>query len=202
MIIIGAILCIFFVIYIIKKYNEYQYKKDKEYYLEIKERIKKQKYNSNNNISNEIKYNKNLGNLKYQLIPNYRKKDYVMTYEELKLYRILIEFANKYNYVIFPQVVLYNIVKVNNKRKNTALFNKIKSKSIDFVICNNKNCKIMFCIELDDETHWMEERRKRDYFINELFCEVGIPLIHIDRKKEYNNYEIENIIKRYIEYKD
>ena len=123
----------------------------------------------------------------------YTKKEYIMTSEELKFYKLLKSITNKYNLTIFTQVSLYALIKSNNIKD----FNKIKSKSIDFVITDN-NGKIKFCIELDDETHLKENRQERDLFINKLLSQIGINLIRIPKQNFYNLQELDNKIKEYL----
>ncbi len=127
--------------------------------------------------------NKNLSSL-------YERKNYLLTQNELKFYKLLKNITDKYNLNLFSQVALYEIV----KSKNIKDFNKIKSKTIDFVI-TDINCKIKLCIELDDPTHIKENRQKRDEFINSLFNELNIILIRIPVQGYYNLSELENKIK-------
>lgn len=132
---------------------------------------------------NENIDNKNLSSL-------YERKNYLLTQNELKFYKLLKNITDKYNLSLFSQVALYEIV----KSKNIKDFNKIKSKTIDFVI-TDINCKIKLCIELDDPTHIKEDRQKRDEFINSLFNELNIILIRIPVQGYYNLSELENKIK-------
>lgn len=132
---------------------------------------------------NENIDNKNLSSL-------YERKNYLLTQNELKFYKLLKNITDKYNLNLFSQVALYEIV----KSKNIKDFNKIKSKTIDFVI-TDINCKIKLCIELDDPTHIKENRQKRDEFINSLFKELNIILIRIPVQGYYNLSELENKIK-------
>ena len=132
---------------------------------------------------NENIDNKNLSSL-------YERKNYLLTQNELKFYKLLKNITDKYNLNLFSQVALYEIV----KSKNIKDFNKIKSKTIDFVI-TDINCKIKLCIELDDPTHIKENRQKRDEFINSLFNELNIILIRIPVQGYYNLSELENKIK-------
>ena len=133
----------------------------------------------------------NTKNIDYSSL--YSKKDYIMTSEELKFYKLLKSITNKYNLIIFTQVSLYAIIKSNNIKD----FNKIKSKSIDYVITDN-NGKIKFCIELDDESHLKEDRQERDKFINELLEQIKIKLIRIPKQNFYNLQELEEKIKESI----
>ena len=119
----------------------------------------------------------------------YIKKDYIMTEQEYKFYRLLKNYTSKNNLNLFAQVSLYAIV----NSKYYSDFNKIKSKSIDFVI-TDVNCKIKLCIELDDYTHIKEERRKRDNFIDKLFEELEIKMLRIPVQNYYNMTDIERKI--------
>ena len=123
----------------------------------------------------------------------YYKKDYVMTQTELTFYRKLKEVTDKLELTIFPEVDLERIINVKNN--NSASRNRIKSRSIDFTIVNNKNCKIVCCIELDDYSHNRNDRKKRDEFINELFESVELKLFRI-KVGYYNMEEIEKNIKQ------
>ena len=120
----------------------------------------------------------------------YSKKEYLLTQQELKFYKLLKMITDKNNLNLFSQVTLYEIVR-NKEMKD---FNKIKSKSIDFVI-TDVNCKIKICIELDDVTHLKENRQQRDKFIDELFKQLDIKLIRIPVQNYYNLNDIENKIK-------
>lgn len=128
------------------------------------------------------------------LVSNYNEKyekvDYLLTKNELKFYRILRQVTNKLGYSLFCQVALYEIV----KSKDYKDFNKIKSKSIDFVI-TQENCKILLCIELDDTSHEKTKRIERDYFVNQLFKDLDIKLLRIPVQNFYNMEELENKIK-------
>lgn len=120
----------------------------------------------------------------------YEKKTYLLTQNELKFYKLLKSITDKNNLNLFSQVALYEII----KSKNIKHFNKIKSKTIDFVI-TDVNCKIKLCIELDDPTHIKENRQKRDKFVDNLFKELNIKLIRIPVQSYYKLNELENKIK-------
>lgn len=119
----------------------------------------------------------------------YEKKTYLLTQNELKFYKLLKSIIDKNNLNLFSQVALYEII----KSKNIKYFNKIKNKTIDFVI-TDVNCKIKLCIELDDPTHIKENRQKRDEFINKLFKDLDIKLLRIPTQNYYNIKELEKYI--------
>lgn len=139
----------------------------------------------NTNIDEEIP-------LQYDL-SKYQTKHYIMTQTELKFYRILKEITDKLELSIFPQVRLEQIVQVIDN--NVKDRNKIKSRSIDYTIVNNKNCKIISCIELDDDSHNRPNVKKVDEFKNNVFKKVGIPLHRIKVQNNYNKDELEKILQ-------
>ena len=126
-------------------------------------------------------------------LEKYKANGYIMTQTELIFYRELKKVTDKLELTIFTQIGLERIIDVIDH--NTSDRNKIKSRSIDFAIVNNKNCKIVCCIELDDYTHNREKAKKIDNFKNELFKQVKIPLYRIKVNNYYNLNELENIIK-------
>lgn len=120
----------------------------------------------------------------------YIKKDYLLTQTELKFYKILKQITEELNLVICPQVSLYEIV----RNKDFKDFNRISSKSIDFVIAE-PNLKIRFCVELDDYTHNQNKRIIRDKFIDNLFKDLNIKILRIPVQNFYNMEELKNKIK-------
>ena len=81
------------------------------------------------------------------------------------------------------------------KTDDYSNFNKIKSKHIDFTVCNKKTEPILF-IELDDKTHYSYKVKqndiKKDYIMETLFKEIiRVQTNKIDEKLIY----IDNILK-------
>lgn len=154
---------------------------------------KKKKNNTIDNIQ-EIRKDitcqniKNVEKEKINYLNYYKPKRYVITLNELNFYNTLMEIAKEMNLVVFSQVSLYNILETKDNldyRTKTIYFNKIASKSIDFVLVDKKDCKIKLCIELDDNSHKQEKRIERDKFINELFKSLEINLLRYPTYKIY-----------------
>ena len=98
--------------------------------------------------------------------------------------------------MLFSQVSLYNIIETKDNldySTQKSYFNKIASKSIDFVLVDKKDCRIKLCIELDDTSHKKQNRIERDKFINELFKSLEINLL---RYPSYNIYYKDTLKKR------
>ena len=139
-------------------------------------------------IVNKIPKTENEKNI--DLSSLYQKKIYLLTQNELKFYKLLKSITDRNNLNLFSQVSLYEII----NSKDIKSFNKIKSKTIDFVI-TDVNCKIKLCIELDDPTHIKENRQKRDEFIDKLFNILDIKLIRIPVQNFYNLNDLEQKVK-------
>lgn len=123
-------------------------------------------------------------------IDGFSKKDYLLTQNELKLYKLIKPITNKLELNLFCQVSMYELINCKDYKQ----FNRIKSKSIDFVI-TEKNCKIKLCIELDDDTHQQQKRIERDNLVNEIFKTANTKLIRIPVKNFYDIEKLENLIK-------
>ncbi|MCG2694915.1 DUF2726 domain-containing protein [Candidatus Parcubacteria bacterium] len=94
-------------------------------------------------------------------------------------------------YQIQSQVSLSSIISTKDSN-NYADFNRIKAKSVDFVLFDNEN-KPCIAIELDDYTHLRLKRIKRDRFINDLMEEVGLRIVHVPVS---NYYDIDELKKQ------
>ncbi|MBR3255847.1 MAG: DUF2726 domain-containing protein [Clostridia bacterium] len=152
-------------------------------------------------IIQEKIYDEN-GNLKYTIIPNYKKVDNFMTENEIKFYKYLItelqKIQKKYNLKlqVFPQVAINRIIKQNNRREK-ELKKNLFARSIDFMIYDLEKDDIFCCIELDGKDHETEERKKTDINLNEAFKSAKIRLIRQEIKTHYEENEIINkLIKK------
>lgn len=143
--------------------------------------------------NNKLKKN-NIEEINYKNI--YRPKRYVISLTELNFYNVLLEIAKEMDLILFSQVSLYNIVET--KYNNQTAFNKIRSKTIDFVLVDKNNCRIKLCIELDDYTHKRYDRMERDKFINKLFSDLEIDLIRFKASNYYNKEALKKIIQESI----
>lgn len=138
------------------------------------------------------------GRIDYYKIPNYTLTENFMTCNERKFMRTLITIIQKLNikdkpnnifWQISTQVALNRIININNKR-NSALYEEIKNKSIDYVLYDLNTGKILCCIELDGKEHIEnKERKERDILLSKMLKEI-VKIIHIDCNTNYNEDEI------------
>jgi len=121
----------------------------------------------------------------------YTLKQSLLTDAEKEFLEVLQEVVGD-KYRIKTQVPLSGIVKPLDSRghyTNYHDFNKIKAKSIDFVLCD-KELEPHLAIELDDRTHLQPDRVKRDNFLDSVMNGVGLPIIHIPVSYTYDLEEL------------
>lgn len=106
-------------------------------------------------------------------------KEWLFTYNEKDAYRELKKIADEMGYTIFTKVRILDLIKpIKGIEKYQTYFNKIKSKHVDFVLCNEK-LVVEYIIELDDSTHERPDRKERDKFVDEALGAVGYKVIHV-----------------------
>lgn len=74
---------------------------------------------------------------------------------------------------------------------------QVAQKSFDFVLVERGSSFAAAAIELDDNTHLLPERRKRDKFLNEACRAAGLPLIRI-KTGRYNVAELRETVKAHL----
>lgn len=132
----------------------------------------------------------------------YKKKDFLLNVPERKFFEELQQIIpNKY--VVFPQILLSNIVSVNSAKKEFWTYqNKINRKTIDFVIFEKSFLKPVLAIEYDGKTHSKQNRKLRDEFVDKVLDSSGIKILHIMHQKNINFEEVKNRINESLTNKD
>lgn len=120
------------------------------------------------------------------------EKDMLLTKMEYAFYNILKSKCDEANMLICPKVRLEDFVKVTDKENINKWRGHIRSRHVDFLICDSK-LKIVAAIELDDNSHNSKQAQKADEFKNNLFSSIGIPLYRIKTNSSYSD-EIDNVI--------
>lgn len=104
---------------------------------------------------------------------------FLLTKNEWYFYKSLKPIADKHNLHILAKTRLADIIEVKNidRKEKQAYFNKIKSKHIDFTLCNPENLKVLLLIELDDNAHNSTKTTQRDIFVDEVLDKCGYKLL-------------------------
>lgn len=127
----------------------------------------------------------------------YKKRDFFFTVAEKSFFEVLQPIIKEHNYVIFPKARLANIIIVEKGTINqTSYWNKIKSKHIDFLICDGKYFNPKLAIELDDSSHNQQKRITRDIFVDHAFKSAGLPFLRF--RPKHNPEEVKEYIEKII----
>lgn len=109
----------------------------------------------------------------------YIKRRFLSANEEF-FFHELKKVTQKYEYELFCKVRIADLVELKkglNKRQWAFYFGQIKAKHADFVICN-RNLQPVLIIELDDKSHDTSKGIKRDSFIDKVYKDANIPILH------------------------
>ena len=78
----------------------------------------------------------------------------------------------------------------------------IQGSHIDFLICDKQNIKPLLIIELDGNSHLRKDRIERDKFVDEIFKDANLPILHIKVSDSYNKSYLFETIGEEIELKN
>lgn len=124
--------------------------------------------------------------------PYFRKKTLLNAKEQVVFHRLIEAMPS---YYVMAQVRLADIVGVKKSENWQTWFNKVSSKSVDFVICD-KSFVVLACIELDGKTHDEEDRQKADGSKDAALKAAGIPVVRIEASKLASTEEIKAILEK------
>ncbi len=169
---------VIFLVKYLKKSKKQQYIK-KQQTQDIKKKTLKEIY-PNTTFSFEQQFQPQINKTEVQYDSTYKKRDLITPFEK-ELYIILNEILKdeKYNnYTILSKIRMADLIETINQN-NYSDFNKIKSKHIDFALCDKQTLAPLLLIELDDSSHNNPNRRNRDDFVNQSLVQAGYKIIHI-----------------------
>lgn len=108
---------------------------------------------------------------------SYQSK-YLLTKNEWSEYKKLQKHAAEKRLIICPKVRLLDIIEPRKgEQEYKSLLNKVQSKHVDFLICD-QDLHIKAVLELDDNSHDRKDRKERDAFVDQILTSVGYTVIH------------------------
>ncbi len=118
-----------------------------------------------------------------------------MTARELDFFRVLEAVARE-KYYVAPQVHLSVILDQKIRGQSwEAAFRHINGKSVDCVLCDPRDFRPIYAVELDDSTHARPDRESRDREVERILAGAGIPLV---RFANYENLTADDIAEKFI----
>lgn len=128
---------------------------------------------------------------KEQSYPYERKN--LLTKTEYAFFKVLKVFCEQNHLLFCPKVRMEDFIAVTDKQNNTKYRGYIKSRHIDFMICDEQ-LHILCGIELDDKSHNTHKAQKTDSFKNRVFEQINVPLFRIPTSSNYQE-ELQKIYK-------
>ncbi|OGD69161.1 hypothetical protein A3E89_00975 [Candidatus Campbellbacteria bacterium RIFCSPHIGHO2_12_FULL_35_10] len=91
------------------------------------------------------------------------------------------QLENKYTVLSKVRIEDFVGVKNDNLKKNEhfGLRNRIKSRHVDFLICDLNTTRPLLAIELDGTSHNRYDRKERDNMLNRIYKDINLRYIHI-----------------------
>jgi predicted RNA-binding Zn-ribbon protein involved in translation (DUF1610 family) len=118
----------------------------------------------------------------------YRLREPFLSSTELALFRLLIELMGN-RYSVCPKVSLNDVFYITRPNENVHFFNKFFRKHVDFLLCDKQTLVPTFGVEIV-RTISKGEARERDRFLEDLFTNAGLPLVHIPSSESYDPSEV------------
>lgn len=119
----------------------------------------------------------------------YKKKDYLLTKAEKEFFNVLKQATDQKNLLLFSKVRLEDLLwlpKGLDRGERFGLRNRVKSRHVDFVVCDKENVKPLLVIELDDSSHLRLDRKVRDSFLDQILHGAGLKIVHIKTASSYD----------------
>ena len=122
----------------------------------------------------------------------YCRRPFLLSKAEKYFYNILREIFG--TYTILAKVRVADLVEANQRHPNwQSNFNRIKSKDIDFIICDAWLCPLL-AVELDGSSHKGIDRQQRDALVDQILKDAALEIVHVPRQKRYFHNEIRQLL--------
>jgi len=118
----------------------------------------------------------------------YRLREPFLASTELALYHALVDLVGS-RYMVCPKVSLNDVFYILRPNENVHFFNKIFRKHVDFLLCEPSMFVPSFGVEIV-RPNAKDGARESDKFMDELFTDAGIPLVHIPSSSSYEPADV------------
>ena len=99
------------------------------------------------------------------------------------------------DYTILMKVRLGDFVWLANEPQERKFHNnQVQCKHVDFLLCDKVMIEPLLVIELDDSSHRNYDHADRDKFKDETFDAIGLPIIRLQVRENYDG----EVLKRQI----
>ncbi len=126
------------------------------------------------------------------------RKNLLLTKPEYAFYQVLKTECDNRNLLICPKVRMEDFLFVTDEKNKLKYRGYIKSRHIDFLLCDNK-LHLLAGIELDDASHNQKDRQEVDRFKDKVFETIDTPLYRIPCPSKTYKRQIRNLLNELLE---
>ena len=123
----------------------------------------------------------------------YRLREHFMSTPETALYHTLQTMVGN-RYVVCPKVALNDVFYIVRPNENVHFFNKIFRKHVDFLLCDPNTLRPVIGVELVKPVA-KSETREIDQFMEDLFSDAGLPLVHVPSNERYAQRDLAELFQ-------
>ena len=126
----------------------------------------------------------------------FRQRDALFTAAERSFLGVLDQ-ASTGRYRVFGKVRIADVIapaRGLDKSTWTSVFNRIKAKHFDFVLCDPQTLKVEAVIELNDKSHTNSRRVERDELVGRACAEAGLALRIVKAQRSYSLEAVKQIV--------
>ncbi|MCI8554062.1 MAG: DUF2726 domain-containing protein [Clostridiales bacterium] len=121
----------------------------------------------------------------------------LLTEREAQFYQALRPVAARYTLHLLSKVRVADFIGVCaglEKADYRRFFSKIQAKHVDFILSDPDTLEPVLLIEVDDSTHDTVSRQERDDFLDSVYCQAEIPILHI-RELDSLEQEVSGVLE-------
>lgn len=126
----------------------------------------------------------------------FRRKDYLLSVAERNFFGVLEQVATEMGFYLFVKVRLEDLLWLPSGTESRFAFrNRVKSRHVDFVLCEKKDIRPLLVLELDDSSHQRQDRMERDEMVDKILHDAGLPVLHVRTKSFYEASSVQEEIR-------
>jgi len=126
----------------------------------------------------------------------FTKRSYFFTNSERTFYTLLLSIAAKHSFCVFAKVRLEDLLKLPAMDVASKMHyrGKVRSRHVDFVLCDLRFFQPSLVIELDGWGHSSPRNKEIDEFKNRVLTDAGLPILRVKAAANYNPHDLESRI--------
>lgn len=109
----------------------------------------------------------------------------------------VLDNASAGRYRVFGKVRIADVIapaKGLDRSTWTSVFNRIKAKHFDFVLCDPETLKVKAVIELNDKSHTSTRGAERDELVGRACADAGLALRTVKAQRNYSMESVRQVV--------